>query len=173
MMSQGGHSPSSLKGHGDWRNRLMAGSSQLLHAPFKNAQVMSRGTKGSAPERVPLEPVSGCLKEKVTGFTQGYYDLHRCINSWLKNQLDGEAQKTMVNVWYSVWRSRASRVLQGSVLQPALFNPIEESRRYNGGQGCHCKGRKEAGAMDQQEPRDMQQVLTLRVGRVSKRLCGA
>ncbi|KAK4805381.1 hypothetical protein QYF61_003954 [Mycteria americana] len=64
MMSQGGHSPSSLKGHGDWRNRLMTGSSQLLHAPFKNAQVMSRGTKGSAPERVPLEPVSGCLKEK-------------------------------------------------------------------------------------------------------------
>lgn len=44
--------PSSLKSHSDWGHTLMTGSTQTLHAPFKNVQGMSRGVKGCAPEHV-------------------------------------------------------------------------------------------------------------------------
>lgn len=49
----------------------MTGSTQTLHALFKNALRMTSGTKSCAPEHVYLHCISGCLKEKVIGFTKG------------------------------------------------------------------------------------------------------
>lgn len=53
----------------------MAGSTLKLPAPFKNAQRMSRGAKGCPPECVHSDSISGCVKEKLLGFTQGRWYL--------------------------------------------------------------------------------------------------
>lgn len=56
-----------------WRLGGLPGHWQLSHSvcTFQNGQWVSRGTKGCAPEHVHWDPISGCLEEKVTGFTQG------------------------------------------------------------------------------------------------------
>lgn len=61
---------------------LMTGNTQTLPAPFKSAQWMSRGMKGCAPERVHLDGISGCRKEKVTGLTQGRLCLASLFAFW-------------------------------------------------------------------------------------------